>query len=129
MSDTLLDTTVCIDLLRGVAGAREYAIGRRKAGRMLLHTVVLAELYVGTPGRAHHRGIDALIASTDGAVPSEHDLRASLVLLKRHAAPDGVGWHDCLIAATALRLGAAVATSNVEHFRVFKGLRVECPAW
>jgi predicted nucleic acid-binding protein len=39
----------------------------------------------------------------------------------------GVGWPDCLIAATAIRLGRPVATTNVKHFTPFPNLQVIRP--
>lgn len=123
MSDILLDTTVCIDLLRGARVAREYAVAGRAAGRVLLHTAVLAELFEGARGRSEFKAIDALVASTVGVVPSAHDLSASIALLRRHQSVSGTQWHGCLIAATGLRLGASVATHNEKHFRVFRGLK------
>jgi hypothetical protein len=127
VADTILDTSICIDLLRGRREAREHASARRPVGRLLLHTAVLAELYQGARGRAEFRAIDALVVSTDPAAPSAHDLATSLKLLRRHGPSAGVEWHDCLIAATALRLGAVVATLNDKHFRAFRALKVIRP--
>jgi predicted nucleic acid-binding protein len=35
-----------------------------------------------------------------------------------------IGYHDLIVAATALERGSAVATFNVRHFSVVKGLKV-----
>ena len=35
------------------------------------------------------------------------------------------GAHDALIAATAIYYGYAVLTRNVNHFKIFKGLKIE----
>ncbi len=50
-----------------------------------------------------------------------------MVFAKRYSLSHGVGWPDCLIAATALRLGLPVVTLNDKRFKVFKGLRVVRP--
>ena len=39
----------------------------------------------------------------------------------------GIGWPDCLIGATALRLRVAVVTLNDKHFKAIRGLRVVRP--
>jgi hypothetical protein len=39
----------------------------------------------------------------------------------------GVGWPDCLIAATCIRLGLPLVTLNDKHFRAIRGLRVVRP--
>jgi predicted nucleic acid-binding protein len=55
----------------------------------------------------------------DGATAIEWLARVHLSL--------GVGFHDCLIASTALRLNLTVVTTNDRDFRLFKGLRVIRP--
>lgn len=59
--------------------------------------------------------------------PAAEDFDHCLALIARHTLRHGAGWPDCLIAATALRLRTAVATTNDKHFRVFKGLKVHRP--
>jgi hypothetical protein len=39
----------------------------------------------------------------------------------------GIGIFDCLIAATAVRLGCAIYTLNTKHFRIVPGLQVKQP--
>ena len=58
-------------------------------------------------------------------VPADFDHCRAFV--KRYTLPFGVGWPDCLIAATALRLRLPVVTLNDKHFRVIRGLRVMRP--
>ncbi len=127
MGDILLDTTIAVDLLHGHAGALSFARKCRGAGRVLIHTVVVAELYTGAGTKADFKAIDALVVTTEPVAPSEHDLAVSLKLLRRHLPSSGVEWHDCLLAATALRLTCPVATLNEKHFRVIKGLKVIRP--
>jgi len=40
---------------------------------------------------------------------------------------EGVGFFDCLIAASAYHLDATVCTLNEKHFRPFPGVKVERP--
>ncbi len=55
------------------------------------------------------------------------DFDHCLAFVRRLALSHGVGWPDCLIAATALRLGLPIVTLNDKHFKVFKGLKVRRP--
>jgi predicted nucleic acid-binding protein len=127
VDEILLDSSIAVDLLNGREAALLFARKCRAAGRVLVHTVVVAELYAGASTKADFKAIDALVVTTEPIAPTEHDLSVSLTLLRRYLPPSGVEWHDCLIAATALRLGCPVATLNERHFRVSKGLKVVRP--
>jgi predicted nucleic acid-binding protein len=123
VSDLIFDTTLCIDLLHGKPDALAFAMERRARGTPLFHLVVVAEMIEGLKPR-EYRSLDAQLASGMIVVPTEHDLLTSLKLLRRHRPSHGVGWPDCVIAATALRLGVAVATRNHKHFRMIPRLEV-----
>ena len=92
-----------------------------------MHAVTSAELASGARGARELRVVDALIGSCEVVIPDAHDISRSLTLLRRHRLADGVEWNDCIIAATCLRLGVAVATLNDKHFRPFRGLTVARP--
>ncbi len=38
-----------------------------------------------------------------------------------------MGWVDCLIAATSIRLNLPIYTSNLKHFRLLKGVTAITP--
>ncbi len=92
-----------------------------------MHAVVAAELITGVLNRSELRRTAALISTCRVVVPDESDMRRALRLLEKHVPADGLDWNDCLIAATALRLGEPVVTPNEKHFRVFRGLEVIKP--
>lgn len=52
--------------------------------------------------------------------------RKPFLLLRFHLSHD-LGFGDCLIGTTALRLKLPVATINDRHFRLFKSLKVIRP--
>lgn len=60
-------------------------------------------------------------------VVSESDCSDALNFLRRFRLSHGVGWHDCLIAATCLRKRLPVATLNDKHFSVFDDLEIVRP--
>jgi predicted nucleic acid-binding protein len=119
-----LDTTVVVDALRGVESAQEAILRFRAQASVQLHGVVVAELHAGVRGKSEHRSILHLVKRFEVVLPDADDFAMCLRLFPRHHASSGTGWPDCLIAATAIRLGAAVATGNLKHFRVFRGLRL-----
>lgn len=120
----IVDTSVFIDYLKGDERAAVCVIRARGSGGVVMHAVVAAELIAGVLNRSELRRTAALISTCRLVVPDESDVRRALRLLERHVLADGIDWSDCLIAASALRLGAPVVTLNTKHFRVVRGLDV-----
>jgi len=117
----LLDTTVLIDALRGDEFAIEWLLGLEH--RPSCSEVTRVEIISGL--RPAERATAERLFATLGWVPvSEAIARAAGDLGRRfrrsHA---GIGTIDLIVAATATDQGLAVATTNVEHFPMFKGLR------
>jgi len=126
VSTLLLDTSACIDLLRGEAPALAAALPRHRGGPILVSAITLAELRVGEAKRS--RGgpsvVDDLLAPFEvvpfdaAAAEAYGAIRATL---ERNGTP--IGPLDTLIAAHALSLGATVLTANLREFRRVPGLR------
>jgi tRNA(fMet)-specific endonuclease VapC len=125
----LLDTTVCVDYLRGRGPVVE-RIQASDPEAVCVSSVVVAELRYGAdksadPRRNHHL-VDALTREVDCL---DFDLAAAAaygrvrVLLEAQGRP--IGPNDLLIAAHALALGAVLVTDNLEEFRRVEGLQVE----
>jgi tRNA(fMet)-specific endonuclease VapC len=122
----LLDTSVCIDLLRGEAPALAAALPRHRGGPICVSAITLAELRVGEAKRARGSAsvVDDLLAPFevipfDAATAETYGgIRATL---ERNGTP--IGPLDTLIAAHAISLGATVVTSNLREFRRVPGLR------
>lgn len=127
MPGALLDSCFVIDYLKGRPEAMTALNDLRAGGSVLLHSVVEAEIIAGALDARDLRGAQRFFKTCTSVVPDESDVRRSLVLFARHALPDGVDWHDCLIAATSLRLNLRVVTCNTKHFRVFRTLKVVRP--
>lgn len=126
MRRVIYDTGIYIDYLR--RGDRAQTVETSTAlGIVHLSAVVAAELLVGAPDQSALRFLERLVDRFDAvgrlAVPLRVDwLRAGHAI--RHVGQrygyDVVGrarlTKDALIMATALRIGAAVVTRNVNDF-------------
>lgn len=126
----LLDTNICIELIRGRAAAVLSHLRRRKIGTIGISAVTLAELRYGVeksrePARnlialAHFCAPLELCAFDHSAAAAYGAIRAGL---ERGGVP--IGPLDTLIAAHAVALKAAIVTTNEREFRRVPGLRVE----
>lgn len=124
----LLDTSVCVDILRG----RVPSTGLPSPDECCLSAIVTAELRTGlakgpsTPAREQKLedfvGLFPVRDFDDTAARHYGEIRADLE--KRGVA---IGPLDLLIGAHARRLGALLVTGNVKEFRRVKGLKVK--AW
>jgi tRNA(fMet)-specific endonuclease VapC len=132
MTRYLVDTDICIDLLRGRRGDLFRRSRARSADDIGISTITLAELLVGaakTTRPNHHRQLiaqlcapfailafDALAAEAYASVRSE---------LEHLGTP--IGPLDTLIAAHALSRGLTLLSGNLREFERVAGLNVE--AW
>jgi predicted nucleic acid-binding protein len=119
----LLDTSVAVDHLRGVAPAVDLLRGTlADDGSILASEVVRFELIAGV--RAPE--MDALeeFCSALTWIPvGENVARTAGALARDHRrAFSGIDDADYLIAATALILDARLLTTNVRHFPMLPGL-------
>lgn len=125
----LLDTNICIYLMRGHPPELIARIERLAYGEVALSAIVLAELRVGLERhpqtRAHNEAVLADFLQLIPALP--FDAAAALHYgVLRAAVPDRRrDALDRLIAAHALSLGATLVTNNAADFQDYPGLRVE----
>lgn len=118
---TLLDTDVLVDFLRGYSKA--VSLVHACSDRIILSSIVVAELYAGVKGDAEHAALDAFV-SLFRVVPVTHALAQSGGLLKRdYGKSHGVGLADAIVAATAQAENAELKTLNTKHYPMLKGLR------
>lgn len=117
----VLDTTVLIDSLRGDRAAISWLLGLNE--RPSCSEVTRVEIIRGL--RSAERADAEQLFTSLGWVPvSEPVARRAGDLGRRfrrsHA---GIGTNDLIVAASAIDQGLTVATTNVKHFPMFKGLR------
>lgn len=126
----MLDTDICVQLLRGQAPRLLRRLRRRKVDEAAISSITLAELQYGAAKSArpgHHAMLLAqflaplAIAPFDGVAAEVYGkVRTAL---ERQGVP--IGPLDTLIAAHALSLDGTLVTRNEREFRRVEGLRVE----
>lgn len=124
----LLDTSVCVQLLRGDR-AVEARLAQLRPADTALSAMTVAELRFGAlKGRAAKQKLAELEAffSVFDVLPFDAEAAAahaaSRLVLAKAGTP--IGERDLVIAATALVHGLTVATGNVREFRRVPGLKV-----
>jgi predicted nucleic acid-binding protein len=127
VADLVFDTSILVDHTRGIASALAYVRALRHSIRPCAHTVSAAEFLSGARNKKEWREAELYLSQFRMIVPNAGDFRQCLMLLGSHRLRDGIGWPDCLIAASCLRLGIPILTLNDKHFRVVKTLKVIRP--
>jgi tRNA(fMet)-specific endonuclease VapC len=125
----LLDTNLCIELIRGNPAVRQ-KLTEIPFREVVLSSVVVAELVHGAV-RSQRRAenLESVLAFVSAFECWPFDNQAAIVYgeirfaLERQGAT--IGPLDLLIAATARSRGAAVATRNRREFERVEGLIVE----
>ena len=116
VSRLLLDTSVLIDALRGRAAAERLRALRRQGVEPWVSAVSIEEVWRGLRPEeeiAGRRMVEAMRLAPLGVAEARRSGR-----WRREYAADGITLHqaDCLIAASAIGVGAALATANVRDF-------------
>jgi predicted nucleic acid-binding protein len=117
----VLDTTVLVDQLRGSEKAFEYLAGLDD--RPICSEISRIEVMQGL--RSSERRMANRLFASVAWVPVDEALarRAGELGRRWRRSHPGTGVADLAIAATAEVLDASLATQNVKHFPMFKGLR------
>jgi predicted nucleic acid-binding protein len=120
----LVDSDVLIAHLRGIDGARSWLLTARSGGERLSVSVVSLAEITGGMRSAERPAVWRLLSSLHIEEITEAVGRRAGELMRRyrrsHAA---IGLGDYLIAATAELRGLELATLNVRHFPMLRGLR------
>ncbi len=117
----LLDTDVLVDFLRGHSKA--VAFVNAHSARIILSSIVVAELYAGVKGDAEQAALEDFIALFR-VVPVSAEIAKAGGLYKRdYGKSHGVGLADGILAATADAENAELKTLNRKHYPMLKGLR------
>jgi tRNA(fMet)-specific endonuclease VapC len=125
----LLDTNVCVTLLRNRNPLLTHKVLAQPAGSLALCTIVEAELYLGAYRSAQVQKNIALVNQFTGQfVTIPFDQQAAHIagqvgaLLANQGTP--IGPYDLLIAAIALAHNLTVVTHNVKEFGRVNGLSI-----
>jgi predicted nucleic acid-binding protein len=118
---TVIDTSVIIDILRGLPAAVDYVEGLEDVPACSEITRVEVTRGLRTAERAPtERLFQQLrwVALDEGIARRAGDFGR-----KWRRSHPGISSPDLVVAATAEQIGANLATSNVRHFPMFKRLR------
>lgn len=117
----LLDSCIVIDVLRGREAALTFVNGL--ADTPSLSVITATELIAGVRNARERRHIERLLE-----VYIVHDIGLEIASLagdyvRQYGRSYGVDPIDALIAATAKSCNLDLATLNLKHFPMFKGLK------
>ena len=118
---TVIDTSVIIDILRGLPVAVDYLEGLEDVPAC--SEITRVEVTRGL-GSAERVPTERLFQQLRWVAVDEPIARRAGELGRRwRPSHPGISSPDLVIAATAEQLGAGLATSNVKHFPMFKRLQ------
>lgn len=117
----LVDTDVMVNFLRGQSQA--VALVRAQAARIILSSVVAAELYAGARDDEEVNTLDSFIQLFRIVPVSSELAKAGGLYKKNYANSHGVGLADGIVAATAEAENAELITLNTKHYPMMKGLK------
>ncbi len=117
----LLDTDILVDFFRGHSMA--VAFVNAHSDRIILSSIVVAELYAGVKGDAEKAALDNFV-SLFRVVPVGTVIAKAGGLYKRdYGKSHGVGLADAILVATAKAEKAELKTLNTKHYPMLKELR------
>jgi predicted nucleic acid-binding protein len=116
----LLDTDVLVDFFRGLDKA--VAFVNQYNERIILSSIVVAELYGGIKGDAEQNALQHFI-SLFRVVPIDAAIGKAGGLYRRdYGKSHGVGLADAILAATAESENAELKTLDIKHYPMVKNL-------
>ncbi|NOZ86173.1 MAG: type II toxin-antitoxin system VapC family toxin [Deltaproteobacteria bacterium] len=116
----LLDTDVLVDFFRGYSKA--VAFVNANSTRIILSSIVIAELYAGVKGDTEQATLKNFI-SLFRIIPVSAEIAKAGGLYKRdYGKSYGVGLADAILAATAEAEKAELKTLNIKHYPMIKSL-------
>jgi len=129
MAKLMLDTDVCIDVLRHRSTTARRRLESVAPGELLISSIVAAELWTGAAQSSHFtRAAEALheflafVTILDW--PAQAGMTYGRIRALLEAAGNPIGAMDTLIAAHALHEGATLVTRNQGEFRRVHGLKL-----
>lgn len=121
----LLDTDVCIDVLRKHESALAWFSTLTEAPG--IPGFVALELVLGCRDRDELRRVRGFVSKFSVVWPQQKDLDKAVMDYAPLKLSHGIGGMDALIAATVIGRGDTLLTLNIRHFRVIPDLKIETP--
>ena len=117
----LLDTDILVDFLRGHSKAMAFV--KASSARVILSSIVVAELYAGVKGDAEQAVLEDFVSLFRIAPVDANIAKAGGLYKRDYGKSHGVGLADAILAATAKAENAELKTLNTKHYPMLKGLR------
>ncbi|MDR1392617.1 MAG: type II toxin-antitoxin system VapC family toxin [Bifidobacteriaceae bacterium] len=119
----LVDSDVLIAHLRGVLEARDWLIAAARRSTLAASALSVVEI-AGGMRSGEKREVWALFTALRVQPVTVGIARRGAEFMRRYrSSHSGIGTVDYVVAATAVELGAELATLNVRHFPMIVGLR------
>ncbi len=122
----LLDTSIVIDFLRNDERAIQFIVQAARGGHLVTHPIVVAECYHGARNKTGEDRVVRFLNQIPMVEVQQADFLDALAMLRQYRLSHGVGFNDCLIAATAKRLTMPVLTRD-RDFALFDPVAVRRP--
>ena len=124
--DLVLDSDVLIEILRGRPEAGQWLIslGSQTVGISVLTRM---EILQGARNQQEQTTLIVQLNCYELVFLDAGDAIQALTWFETYHLSHGVGIMDCLIAASALRIGKPFYTFNVRHYRSFAALQSQEP--
>lgn len=120
----LLDTDVMVDILRGYEPAKEWLKSAQEIG---LPGLVAMELIQGCQSAKEQRQLEKALSEYQLYWLTEEGCNRALASFTTHHLSANIGLLDALIAGTAIGVNSELATFNIKHYRVLRGLKIIQP--
>ena len=122
----LIDTSIMVDLFRGLEEAAEW-IDSIEGKDRVLSFITVAELIAGCRNKNEQKKIENEFRGYLIIYPDSDGCAKGLEWYRKFHLSHSVGFLDCLIAASAYSNGIPIATLNERHFRQFPGVSTTRP--
>jgi len=117
----LLDTDILVDFFRGHSKA--VAFVNTHSARIILSSIVVAELYAGVKGDVEQAVLDNFVSLFHVVPVSTEIAKAGGIYKRDYAKSHGVGLADAILVATAEAENAELKTLNTKHYPMLRDLR------
>lgn len=126
----LLDSDVCIAIIRGASRAVPKAFELHSAGDVGISVITYLELMAGVHKSTRQQEAEELLRRFTQFIPIQpltRDVAPTYARIRAALERSGrkIGPHDLLIAAHALALDLILVTNNTREFSRVPGLRME----
>jgi predicted nucleic acid-binding protein len=114
MKNILVDTDVLINFLRGRQPAKAFLASAAQDSVLFCSVITVAELWAGM--RPHETEITTQLIDSLNIVEVSREIAERAGSYKQSIKRQNLELMDCIIAASARTIGAALATCNVRHY-------------